>query len=63
MTYFELSAAAAVPQKRIVDFENNVGSLSAENLIAVQSALEAVGVEFLDGKQQPGVRLRKGTTR
>jgi hypothetical protein len=32
---------------------------SANNLAAIQRALEAAGVEFTNG-DQPGVRMRKG---
>ena len=55
MSHFDLSAVAAVPQKRLMDFENNVGNLGAGDLAAVQAALEHMGVEFIED----GVRLRK----
>lgn len=55
MSQFELSAAAAVPQKRVMDFEAKVANLSAKDLAAVEAALERAGVRFVPG----GIRMTK----
>jgi predicted transcriptional regulator len=55
----ELAKAAVVPANLIADYEAGVWVPRAEDLAAVQRALEAAGVEFTNG-DEPGVKLRKG---
>jgi hypothetical protein len=58
MSLAELSDAAAVPAALIWDYEAEIGTARAANLEARRQALEAAGVEFIDG-ERPGVRLRR----
>jgi transcriptional regulator with XRE-family HTH domain len=55
MSMAQLAAAAVVPVVVIYDFEAGFGKPKAEDLTAMQAALERAGVEFIDG----GVKLRK----
>jgi transcriptional regulator with XRE-family HTH domain len=55
----ETALAAKVGLSTIKNFEIGKTTPIANNLIAIQRALEAAGVEFTNG-DQPGVRLRKG---
>jgi hypothetical protein len=56
----ELAKAAVVPVVMIADYEAGVMDLRPEDLGAIQAALEAAGVVFVDENEHgPGVRLRK----
>jgi len=60
MKQSELAEAARLDPATISDMEakdSEVMRSSAASLLSVQLALEAAGVEFLDG-DSPGVRLR-----
>jgi transcriptional regulator with XRE-family HTH domain len=59
LTQKELAEAASVGLSTVKAFEAGTSTPMANNLKAMQSALEALGVEFTNGGQ-PGVRLRKG---
>lgn len=55
-----LATAANVSRNTIVDFEKGRRSPNANNLIAIQRALEAGGVVFVDENGEgAGVRLKK----
>lgn len=54
----ELAARSNLSESTIRDFEKGRRTPSVNNLAAVRRALEAAGVEFIDG-DQPGVRLRR----
>ena len=58
MDQAELAAAASVTRNVIIDLEKGRRIPHANNLAAIQRALEAAGVEFTNG-DAPGVRLRK----
>lgn len=63
MTQAELAAAAKVGLSTVRNFENDAYQPMARNLAAIQEALEAAGVEFLEGGADvpaggAGVRLR-----
>jgi transcriptional regulator with XRE-family HTH domain len=58
MTAEALAAAAGVSKVTLSDFEIGKRSPHPRTLAAVRSALEAAGVEFMNG-DKPGVRLRK----
>jgi transcriptional regulator with XRE-family HTH domain len=53
-----LAKAANVSRNTVVGFEGGQREPGANNLAAIQSALEAAGVEFTNGGQ-PGVRLSR----
>ena len=60
MTQKELSASARVGSQTIADFERGARTPHPNNLVAIQSALEAAGVIFIaENGDGPGVRLRK----
>jgi hypothetical protein len=53
-----LAEAADLPLQRVKRYERSVGvDIPEEDLEAMRHALEAAGVEFLNGGQ-PGVRLK-----
>jgi transcriptional regulator with XRE-family HTH domain len=54
----KLAAEAKVGESTVRNFEAGRSIPVPNNLAAIRSALEAVGVEFTNG-DQPGVRLRK----
>jgi predicted transcriptional regulator len=58
ITQAELARRAVVPASLIADYETGAGTPRGADLEAIQRALEAAGVEFIDGAR-PGVRLRK----
>jgi predicted transcriptional regulator len=58
----ELAAVTVVPATVIADFETGAWIRPAD-LKALQRALERAGVEFINGGDQSGVRLRKGSER
>ncbi|MFL9824113.1 helix-turn-helix domain-containing protein [Rhodoplanes sp. SY1] len=53
----DLAAASAVAIRTVVDFERGAREPRAATLQALRAALEAAGVDFIDGRG-PGVRLR-----
>jgi transcriptional regulator with XRE-family HTH domain len=53
-----LAARSNLSQSTIRDFEKSRRVPSINNLAAIRRALEAAGVEFIDGNQ-PGVRLTR----
>jgi transcriptional regulator with XRE-family HTH domain len=56
----QLARLAAVTRGVIIDFENNARFPQRANLDAIQRALEAAGVIFVEENGAgPGVRLRK----
>jgi transcriptional regulator with XRE-family HTH domain len=54
----ELAARSNLSESTVRDFEKGRRVPSINNLAAIRRALEAAGVEFIDGKQ-PGVRLSR----
>ncbi|MBN9018458.1 MAG: transcriptional regulator [Rhizobiales bacterium] len=55
-----LAEAAALGLSTVVDFERERRAVSTEATTAIQRALEAAGVIFVDANGDgPGVRLRK----
>ena len=55
----ELETASGVTKKTIADFERGARTPRTTTLLAIQSALEKAGVEFIKGNGGgPGVRLR-----
>ena len=55
----ELASAANVSRATLADFERGVRTPHPNNLAAIRRALEAAGVEFIDGNDGgAGVRLR-----
>jgi transcriptional regulator with XRE-family HTH domain len=54
----ELAARSNLSESTIRDFEKGRRIPSINNLAAVRRALEAAGVEFIDG-DEPGVRLSR----
>ncbi len=58
----ELAKAAKVSSQTLADFERGARMPHANNLAAIQRALEAAGVEFIaENGGGPGVRLRRPT--
>jgi transcriptional regulator with XRE-family HTH domain len=56
----QLSRAAGVAPRTLVDFERGARQPYERTLIDIRTALEQAGVIFLDGNGDgPGVRLRK----
>jgi transcriptional regulator with XRE-family HTH domain len=54
----ELAARSNLSESTVRDFEKGRRVPSINNLAAIRRALEAAGVEFIDG-DQPGVRLTR----
>jgi transcriptional regulator with XRE-family HTH domain len=54
----ELAARSNLSESTIRDFEKGRRVPSINNLAAIRRALEAAGVDFIDG-DQPGVRLAR----
>jgi transcriptional regulator with XRE-family HTH domain len=54
----ELAARSNLSESTVRDFEKGRRVPSINNLAAIRRALEAAGVEFIDG-DQPGVRLMR----
>jgi transcriptional regulator with XRE-family HTH domain len=54
----ELAARSNLSESTVRDFEKGRRVPSINNLAAIRRALEAAGVEFIDGAQ-PGVRLMR----
>lgn len=54
----ELATRSNLSESTIRDFEKGRRIPSINNLAAIRRALEAAGVEFIDGNQ-PGVRLTR----
>lgn len=64
MTQAELADKSAVSLRTIAHFESGERQPIPANLAALQSALEAAGVEFMDADGGgPGVRLKKRRAR
>jgi transcriptional regulator with XRE-family HTH domain len=60
MTQSELAGLAEVGLSTVVDFERERRKVSAAAIEAIQQALRAAGVEFIEENGGgPGVRLRK----
>ena len=61
MTQRQLAAAARVGLSTVKGFEGGHSIPGTNNLLAIRSALEAAGVEFIpENGGGAGVRLRKG---
>ncbi len=58
-TEVKLAEAAGIGTSIVTSFERSGRAVAAGAVHAMQRALEAAGVEFLDG-EEPGVQLRKG---
>jgi transcriptional regulator with XRE-family HTH domain len=54
----QLAARSNLSESTVRDFEKGRRVPSINNLAAIRRALEAAGVEFIDG-DQPGVRLTR----
>ena len=54
----QLADGANVSRMTVVEFEGGRRAPHSNNLTAIRTALEAAGVEFMNGNS-PGVRLRK----
>jgi transcriptional regulator with XRE-family HTH domain len=52
-------AAAEVSLATLNNIEREIADPRASTLTAIQRALEAAGVEFVDDRDAPGVRLRR----
>ncbi len=60
MTQTQLAEAAGLGQSTVIDFERARRTVSESAIAAIQAALEAAGVLFIeDNGEGPGVRLRK----
>jgi DNA-binding XRE family transcriptional regulator len=56
----QLSQAASVAPRTLVDFERGARQPYGRTLIDIKTALERAGIIFLDGNGDgPGVRLKK----
>ena len=56
-------SAVGVATIRRAELSESATSMTAANDLAIRRALEAAGVEFIDGNGGgPGVRLREGST-
>jgi transcriptional regulator with XRE-family HTH domain len=60
-TQEDLSHAAGVSPKTVVDYEQENRDPFSKTVEALQDALESAGVEFTNGKR-PGVRMRGKAT-
>jgi ribosome-binding protein aMBF1 (putative translation factor) len=58
MSQTDLAEAASISRSVLVDFENEHRIPNRNNVTAIQRALEAAGVEFIEG-DPTGVRLKK----
>ena len=60
-TQAALADAAGISLSAVRDFEGDKRSPISRNLLAMQTALEAAGVQFLSADENggPGVRLRQ----
>jgi len=57
-----LTAGSKVAKRTIADFESDARSPHNSTLAAIQTALEAAGVEFIaENGSGPGVRLKKSS--
>ncbi len=64
ITQSELAEAAGLGLSTVVDFEKSRRSISDQAVLAIKTALERAGVEFIDENGGgAGVRLRKGNKR
>ena len=54
----ELAARSNLSESTVRDFEKGRRVPSINNLAAIRRALEAAGVEFIEG-DQPGLRLKR----
>lgn len=60
MKQVDLAEAAGLSKQTLVDFERGARKPHRNHLAAIQAALEAAGVEFIDPNGGgPGVRLRE----
>jgi transcriptional regulator with XRE-family HTH domain len=55
----QLAARSNLGQSTIRDFEKGRRVPTVNNLAAIRRAFEGEGVEFTDGDEGPGVRLKK----
>lgn len=56
----DLATAVGLSKQTVIDFERGARNPHKSNLLAIQAALEASGVEFIDSNGGgPGVRLRE----
>jgi transcriptional regulator with XRE-family HTH domain len=59
----EVASQAGIAERTLIDFERGARKPMANNLAAIQRALEVAGVEFIpENGGGPGVRLRKIVT-
>jgi len=61
-TQVKLAKAAGIGASIVTSFERSGRAVAAGAVHTMRHALEAAGVEFLDG-EEPGVQLRKGGPR
>ena len=60
MSQVDLATAVGVSKQTIIDFERGARTPHNKNLLLIQGALEAAGIEFIpENGGGPGVRLRK----
>ncbi|MBV9588202.1 MAG: helix-turn-helix transcriptional regulator [Hyphomicrobiales bacterium] len=55
----ELAQIAVLPATLITDYETGVGMPEPRDLAEIRSVLEWAGIEFVEERNVPGVRLRK----
>jgi len=60
LTQAELAERSGLSKTGLINIENGSSDPKASTLRAIQSALEAAGIEFTNGGQ-PGVKLKFGT--
>lgn len=58
----DLASAANVGVSTVADFERGARAPIANNLAAIQRALEAAGIAFING-DEPGVKLKRQSKR